>query len=359
MLYGEGEFYAERAMYFNYKQDVPGYAWDGGHVTFGARSPRTDWYFAEGCTRSGFEEWICIQNPNSYEAAVKVDYVSAGAYAVQKEYTVAANSRITAFVNGDMGPDQDVSAHVYSEDPIVAERPMYFNYNAVYNQGQWDGGHVVMGTDSPRKEWYFAEGCTRSGFEEWICVQNPNDAAAVLDTTYSTDTGVVQKTYTINANSRGTVSVNPEVGADRDVSVYISSDQDVICERPMYFNYTGNGAPGWTGGSDVLGASSPKLNWYLAEGYTGPGFHEWISIQNTGTVPATVEVTYNILAQPSVVKTHVVPPGRYTIFVNQDAGPNLELSTHLSSDKPIICERPMYFDCNGWQGGHCAMGYAP
>jgi len=236
---------------------------------------------------------------------------------------------------------------------------MYFSYGPVYNQGPWTGGHVVMGTTSPKTEWYFAEGCTRSGFEEWICIQNPNSETANLDVTYATSDGVIGKEYSIPGVSRYTLNVNNEVGLDKDVSCHISSDQPIICERPLYFNYTGYGAPGWTGGSAEVGVTAPKTEWYFAEGYTGGSFHEWICVQNTAAEEATVTVTYNIQGAAPQQKTHKVPPGRYTIFVNQDAGPDLQLSTHLSSDKPIICERSMYFSYNDWSGGHCASGFAP
>jgi len=359
LLWGEDEFYAERPMYFSYKQGQPGYSWDGGHVTFGVTSPRTDWYFAEGCTRQGFEEWLCIQNPTDTQADVYIDYITAGAPTQQKYYPVPPRSRFSVNVNADVGAGQDVSAHVHSGTPIVCERPMYFDYGAIYNQGSWSGGHVVMGTSSPRTDWYFAEGCTREGFEEWICIQNPNPAVANLDVTYATSAGAVEKKYPIPANSRHTLSVNAEVGLDLDVSCHIMSDQAIICERPLYFSYSGYGAPGWQGGSAELGISSPGKEWYFAEGCTIPNFHEWICIQNTSSEEANVTVTYNIQGESPREKIRKVPPGRYTIFVNEDAGYGLQLSAHLSSDKPIIAERSMYFDYNGWDGGHCAAGHAP
>ncbi len=66
-------------------------------------------------------------------------------------------------------PGQDVSLKVTSDRGIVAERPMYFDY-----QGKWTGGHDVLGANAPSKSWYFAEGTTRAGFDQWLCLQNPN-----------------------------------------------------------------------------------------------------------------------------------------------------------------------------------------
>ncbi len=69
---------------------------------------------------------------------------------------VPARSRATVDVNMDVGAGEDVSCRVTAGQPIVAERPMYFDYH-----GKWAGGHVAMGTAGPGTEWHFAEGCTR------------------------------------------------------------------------------------------------------------------------------------------------------------------------------------------------------
>ena len=38
------------------------------------------WYFSEGCTRGGFEEWLALFNPGSDDLVVTVTYmVSEGA----------------------------------------------------------------------------------------------------------------------------------------------------------------------------------------------------------------------------------------------------------------------------------------
>ncbi len=96
----------------------------------------------------------------------------------------------------------------------------------------------------------------------------------------------------------------------------------------MYFHYTGYGAND-TGGHCVIGAAPRPPRWLFAEGYTGPGFDEWLCLQNPGTEEATVEITY--LTQelgPLAPKTVKIPAGsRYTLRVNDHAGADLQLST--------------------------------
>jgi len=122
------------------------------------------------------------------------------------------------------------------------------------------------------------------------------------------------------------------------------------------------GGWGWTGGHCVIGATGYGQKWFFAEGYTGSGFEEWICIQNPQGQAANVTVTYYPEGGAAPITTqHVVPANsRYTILVNQDAGANKSVSAQVSSDQPIICERPMYFNFNGvWTGGHDVVGYQP
>jgi len=231
----------ERPMYFNYKGN-----WTGGHDVAGANFPASRWYFAEGCTRSGFEEWLCLQNPSSFPADVDIIYMLGTGENRTQEITVAPHSRYTVDVNAFLGPEQDVSALVYSGNPIVAERPMYFNYH-----GAWTGGHDVVGATYTKDKWFFAEGCTREGFEEWLCIQNPNEGAVDVHITYMLGTGENKtRDLTVPGRTRITVNAADTVGAGQDVSAMVtSSGGRIICERPMYFDYHGK----WTGGHCVVG----------------------------------------------------------------------------------------------------------
>ncbi|MDD5747580.1 MAG: DUF5719 family protein [Actinomycetota bacterium] len=349
MLLAEGEFYAERPMYFNYKMGQPGFSWTGGHCVTGAVSPGCDWYFAEGTTREGFEEWICIQNPNSKAVNVKVFYISAGAYMQQKEYNVPAHSRVSVFVNGDVGPGQDVSVHVHCDDSIVAERPMYFNYHS-----KWDGGHVVMGADFPKNLWYFAEGSTQPGFEEWLAVQNANPADAHITVHFFKGDGTQQsESYTVGSNSRWTLDVSVPLGQGVDSSMTIESDQPVVAERPMYFNYNG-----WTGGHDVLGSSTDKTSWFFAEGCTREGFDEYICIGNPGSEKAHVTITFMLgTGEQRAQQLDISARARATLNVAGVIGRGHDVSARVQADKPVVAERPMYFNYNGWTGGHDVVGF--
>jgi len=57
-----------------------------------------------------------------------------------QDVPIGPTTRATVKVNEIVGADKNVSIKVVADAPIVAERPMYFNY-----QGAWTGGHDVVG----------------------------------------------------------------------------------------------------------------------------------------------------------------------------------------------------------------------
>ncbi len=336
---------AERPMYFNYRG-----AWTGGHDVVGASAPQTDWYFAEGTTRDGFDEYLCLQNPNPAAVTVTVNYMlQGGAGNKNASYTVGAQSRSTVYVNGVVGANQDVAMHVSAPSAIIAERPMYFDYNGL------TGGHDVLGAAAPAADWYFAEGTTRGGFDEYLCLQNPNASAASATVTYMSGTGETQNlTIPLAAQSRFTLWLNPWVGPDKDISLKVHATANIIAERPMYFNYAG----AWTGGHDVVGVNSASTRWYFAEGTTRAGFDEYLCLQNPNPTATSGTVTFmksdgSQVGLPFSIGAYT----RSTVRVNDVVGPDQDVSMQVDATSPIIAERPMYFAYKGYiTGGHDVMG---
>ena len=316
--------------------------------------PSYTWYFAEGCTRAGFEQWLSIQNPNDGECDVDITYMTEDGENIPQTITVGAQSRYTVDVNSAVGPERDVSTVVEGTLPIMVERPMYFSY-----QGMWQGGHDVIGTNNPRTKWYFAEGCTRedplANFHTWLCMQNPQEEEVQVTITYLLETGENQvKEVTIPALSRMTECVNVDVGPGKDVSIVVESSNAIICERPMYFSYQGV----QQGGHDVIGAVQPANVWYLAEGTTHGGFYTYVCMQNPSDIDANVMLQYMLQEGNADDQELVIPArSRKTILVNDWVGPAQNVSIKVSSDQQIITERPMYFNYgSGWPGGSCVVG---
>jgi hypothetical protein len=339
------KIYVERPMYFRYKN-----MWSGGHDTVPALKTGQTWYFAEGTTRAGFEEWLCLGNPSAVDAQVNVTYIFETGDVVTLPYTVPAWKRYTVDVNATVGAERDVAVKVDSSQPIVAERPMYFNYRYM-----WDDGHIAMGAPSPEKTWYFAEGTTRAGFEEWLCLGNPSAEDAAVHLTYHMATGgEVGQDIMVPAGRRRTVYVNEVIGPDLDVAVKVDSSQPIVAERPMYFNYRSI----WNGGHITMGAPATATAWFFAEGTTRAGFEEWLCLLNPGDTEATVVLKYAFQDGGTQDQNLVLAPGqRSSIFVNEVVGQDKDVAVRVESDQGIVAERSMYFSYHGvWDGGSNTIG---
>ena len=320
-----------------------------------------DWYFPEGNTLPEFDQYICVVNPGDRRALVRYSFMLEDGSVVTAERSMSPRQRDTVKVKDYVDEGHHVSTHVHcSEQAIIAECPMYFMY-----RNAWKGGHNVMGINALQQEWYFAEGTTRNNpqdgwFEEWICLQNPSgDRAANVVITYMLETGQnVEKAYSVAPHSRVTVEVARDVGIDRDVSAKVTSDVPIAAVRPMYFNYHGYAVDG----SAAVGASGPAQVWDFAEGATHPGFQQWLTIQNPNGVEAHCAITYMTGSGRTVTSKQAVGPrARATVDVLGQVGDNEDVSTRVSSDVPVICERPVYFvygmfDGKGWTGGETALG---
>lgn len=342
----------ERPMYFDYKGKT------GGHVTSGSTVASTSWYFAEGFTGDGFDEYVCVMNPGSEGARLTFRFQTEEAgEVVRGGLAVAARSRATFKVNDLLGPGRQCSLKLESDKPVVAERPMYFDY-AGKDKRDWDGGHCVVGARGLSTEFMFAEGTTRPGFDEWLTLQNSSDDVIEVQALYSFAAGqgaAVEKIYTVAARHRRTVFVPAEVGAGKDVAVKLTSASPFLAERPMYFDYSGK----WDGGHCLVGGTEHPT-WYFAEGYTGPGFDEWLCLWNPGGAALDVEVAYFTQEAGALpAKTVNVPAGaRLTIKVNDHAGPGYQVSTRVRapSGAGFVAERPMYFDYYSIDGGSVGSG---
>lgn len=120
--------------------------------------------------------------------------------------------------------------------------------------------------------WYFAEGHTGDGFEEWISIFNPpyevggvGKVALVSLSFYGPQGRIGGQNYQVEPGQRISVNVNNELmrryNYVGDVSVVVTdwgSNVPLICERAMYYNYRGQ----VTGGSQTLGYQEAEVAAY-------------------------------------------------------------------------------------------------
>src|SRR5439155_106639 len=227
---------------------VPGRALlvDGGSVAAGATGTGTEFSFAEGTTREGFQEYVTVLNPSTGEekATLTWDIVDAttGSRSRRADHLTLPPGRTTVDVNRAVGAGADVSVGVDATAPVVVERPMYFAATLPGLSGDITGGSTVLGSQ-PATAFRLAEGTTRPGFQEYVTVLNPAPEVRGGHLVYDivdAATGERRRTTTDAAflPGRTTVDVNAAVGNERDVSVAVEADGPVAAERPVYFRAT-------------------------------------------------------------------------------------------------------------------------
>ena len=326
---------AERPMYFNFR------GWSGGDDVVGAKSLGKIFYFAEGYVGDNFAEFLTLANPGLAPADVKVEYFSTSGPLPAFVHPVAARSRLTIQVSSDVGVAGPVSIKVTSDQPIVAERPMYFDFNGL------TGGHVVIGARDGARSVNLAEGHVNSAFFEYLTMLNPGVHDTLATVTFYPSAGGAATTVrlAVPAGTRQTLSVNAVLPSGTSHSTNVAADQPLIVERPMYFDYLGR-----TGGHDALAAADDQMSTsaLFAEGYTGGGFNEYLTVLNRSNQAAAGIVTYYFTDGHTVSVPHdFAASSRTTIHVGDPGeaglGESVSVAISVTNGVAILVERPIYF----------------
>jgi hypothetical protein len=307
------------------------------------------WYLAEGSTDWGFSAYVSVINPNSSPVHVTLTYMPTSGANQSQTITMVPNSRATVYPKDLIGA-KDFSTVVTCIEglTIAADRTM-----------EWTGPGATtpedtgsIGVTAPAKTWFLPEGSTKWGFECWLLVQNPNSSDTTATFTYMIEGGTPKTVqHPVKAHSRATFNMADDIGA-QDASVEISAPLPVIPERSMYRNNRREGA-------DSIGTTTPATDYFLAEGATGynVGYTTYVLVQNPNASAANVSLTYMTqggkVAGPSF---KMDPNSRKTVCVNDQIGPNNDVSTQVHGDKPIIAERSMYWNNGTGEACHDSIG---
>jgi subtilisin family serine protease len=320
-------------------------------------------YFAEGYTGAGFDTYLTLQNAEATAAVVQLHFQYSGPSTGPEAYylTLPPISRTTLRLNDIVGAGQEVSTTVATDAAgIFVERSMYFRY-----RGSLPGGHVSAGAAAPATTWLFAEGYTGPGFEQYFTIQNPSADDARVTITYYLEGGSTKtRTLIAPANRRTTVAVHDPhspggLGPDFAISARVRSTNGVgiVVERPMYFTY----GDGRIGGSVVVGTQAASADWLFAEGYTGEGFDEYLTIQNPNASAGEAIITYYLEGSAPISRTvALLAHSRTTVSVHEPRSTGnpgglgrrgVGHAIGIASSLPVVVERPTYFRYRLAQGG--------
>ena len=208
---------------------------------------------------------------------------------------------------------------------------------------------AVQGSLPVTTRYYFPHGDTTGDHRTVIALLNAGGTPAVVKMTFLYQNAPERSyTQTVPAHTHANVDLALAAGAGRNVSIIVESDRQIGAQSIIYY--------GAGDTSSASGASAPSGTWYLAEGYTGGSFREYLTIMNANTSFATVDVRFlPFNGKPPVEQRFTVRP-RSDIRI--DAGqyvPNQSTSAIVTADKGVVVERSMRFGA-GRRGAHDKIG---
>jgi Pro-kumamolisin, activation domain len=154
-------------------------------------------------------------------------------------------------------------------------------------------------------------------------------------------------------------------------SSYSQAFHDVTSGSNLYYGattgydlVTGMGTPDAYGFARALPLAGTRsvpasTRWYFAEGHLGNHFQEYLTLENpSASSAAHVTINYLLGGKPQVSQSITVNAGtRTTVNVNTALGVNyssstgLDVSLYITSDVPVVAERPIYFTFGGTTPG--------
>jgi hypothetical protein len=329
-------------------------------------------YLAEGATGAFFDTNIALLNHYIVPVTATLTFLRSGQPPLTHTVQVPARTRRDVRPRNLPGlADAEFSTVIDSERPIAIDRSM-----------QWGGGngsHGESGIASPGLTWYLAEGATMGGFNLFYLLQNPGPTEAVVNVTYLRGGGLppLEKAYVVAANSRQNIWVDIEqfdgpggpapLLAAAEVSGVVESTNGVpiIVERAMYLDRPGQP---FAAGHNSAGITAPAVQWFLAEGATGPFFDLFVLIANPTDEVARVSVEYLRAVGGPLSKTYDVPArSRFNIWVDEEqfdglgqalADAAVSMTLTSANHVPIVVERAMWWPGTGdtWHEAHNSRG---
>lgn len=356
---------AERPMYFSAFHNT-----NSGTEVLGATSASLSqkFYFADVPDGTAGESFLAVFNPQSTAANVTATYYNADTGAeVKHESLIAGPTSRTTFQPGNGNLPAHVSAVITSDQPVLVERPSYFP-----SQHSVSGSAALMGVSTPLKDWYFAEGYTGSGTQEYLIVTNASDNMVTVDGSLipASGTSATLSSFSLAPHAQKIIDVNANnTTGSTHTAAHIHGTGNLVVERQVYTTYSGS--TGWQaqGVTATVGAAGDKSNYTFGEGFTSVGFNESLVLLNTGEGQEIINVTLSNMLGRSITRTYTVDKlttVNITDLVKSDLvhpgddarGYAVSMAVSSESAAPFVAERSMYWSAFGTQGANSVVGYA-
>ena len=297
-------------------------------------------------THDYWDEFILLTNPGSKAAKVRLTFLTKSGRKKLVKRRVVAHSKKTVAVDGliKAGPS---ALKIRSDNPIVAERSMYFRH------GNSGGGHSTVGARRPSRRWYFAAGQTGKNIDTWLMIENPRTAPVRVTVIFMPGKGKrVVKRIKVRGSSRKALRIKSVRGLKAKATpMVIKSPKPIVAERSSYFKFNKR-----IGGFNSIGASRLSKNWYFAEGFTGRGFENRLLVFNPKKNSTKFKVTLSKSDGSQVSRTYKLGSRRRREIILNRIVSGTEFGIKVHSPTKVVAERTVYFNGDGRSGAHSTIG---
>ncbi len=104
---------------------------------------------------------------------------------------------------------------------------------------------------------------------------------------------------------------------------------------------------------------TPNLpgRYYFAEGYTGTGTSEYLSLTNPSAAPVSITITYLFQGSAPLTRTYTVAAQRESVLnINHEVGANKTVGMVVQGNQPFVAERTMYTQKGGFVAATDSVG---
>jgi hypothetical protein len=306
-----------------------------------ARSATRDWYFAEGSTERGAEDWLALFNPFDTDAIIDVSFLTDQGVqtpdAVQA-LVVPRRSRISVAVHDLARRQLEVGVAVHARTgQVVAERTALFDGTDARK-----GITLALGATGGAPRWRFPVGDASDGAAQSVSVANFTKGTAEVKVRVLIDGNLSAEpeTVAVPGSSVRRVDVGGKVAAGTGYAVEIDSVRGVPVVAGA-FGAWATPAP-VTAVAATTGSVSTSRRWAFAVGRLDRSGDALICALNVSHAPVTVQIYAYTAGDPNSPKSapaEAVPAGDRAVFSLQERDIAPDQVIVVAADGPIVVGR--------------------
>jgi hypothetical protein len=305
------------------------------------RQAARKWYFADGSTDRGAQQWLALFNPFGDDAIVDVRFVTdAGVQTPEgtQALVVPRRSRVSVAVHDLVRREPNVATSVVARTGrVVAEQSQQFDGTDTRK-----GIAVALGLTVGARTWRLPSGIGESGATQSVSIANFTSRPTQVEVQVVGSGGGTGQPQRVDLPAVGVarVDLGSSVSVGTQYSVLVRAMRDV----PIVVEAFG----AWATPSPVIGIAStpgspmPARRWAFAVGRLDDTGDALISAWNVGSRPITVQLyayTAGDPDSPTSAPAAAVPPGERATFSLDERSIRPGQVLVVGADGPIVVGR--------------------